>query len=268
MKNIFLFNKISAQDNLDVNHLTVNQELTLKGATPNELLITNSSSDIVTFNNGPDRYLLEIDSTSHTPKWTNNILVDDITTNTMTINNTFIGDLLTIGDNIGSVDRLPNGLNNQVLCVDTSLAYPLKYKYVNQLLGLSNGVVFADGSQNLFTERATFNTSAIPITFTTSAVLNQITSNVVNGRKYKVSASWNNLINSGGSNIYTLTITGQTNNTYVTTVSSSQENIMTAFTAGFTGTCGIQILGAHVGGSGGANGTASKVFIIIEPLGV
>ena len=94
--------------------------------TSKDYISTDSNSDVVTFNNGPDRYLLEIDGTSHIPTWTNNILVDDITTNTMTINSTVIGDLLNIGDNVGSVERLPNGLNNQVLCVYTGFSYPLK----------------------------------------------------------------------------------------------------------------------------------------------
>ena len=259
MKNIFLFNKISAQNELNVNNLTVNQQLKLNGADLNELLITDSNSNVITFNNGSDRYLLEIDGTSHQPAWTNNILVDDITTNTMTINNTQ-ADVLVIGDGIGSVERLPKGLNNQVLCVDAS-TFGLNYKYIYQLLNLSVGTVFSDNSGNIYSDRTSYGVGGIA-TFTNSTVLFSFNKSVVNGRNYKATLSWNSLQAIGGNITYTVNITGQSATTYVT---FSQENIMIPFTANFTGTCTIQLVGARLPTS--SNGTVNKVNIVVEPLG-
>lgn len=260
-KNIYLYNKINAQDNFEVNQLTVNQKLHLTGSTANELLITDANSDVVNFTNGPDRYLLEIDSATHAPAWTNNISIDDITTNTMTINNTQQGDVLVIGDTQGSVDRLPLGLNNTVLAVDTSGGYPLKYKSIDSILNLSQGKLFVDNTGIIYTDQSSYGISGA-VVFSSSTVLYSINKTVVNGRNYKASVSFNN-IQSSGNNTYTLNISDQTPLTYVTTSTSSQENIIFPFTASFNGSATIQLVGSHL--PSGA-GTVNKVSIICEAI--
>jgi len=264
-KNIFLYNKITSQNTLDVNQLTVDQKLTLSGATPFSLLETDANSDVVTFNNGPANYVLEIDPTDLKPSWTNALTIDSVTLNSMHINSTSQADILCIGDNANTLARLPVGPNGYVVCSDTS-TFGLNYKSVSSLLNLSDGSVFSDNSGNIYSEKSSFGVSGAT-TFSSSTNLFTLNSNVVNARNYKVTVSWNNLINNGGSNTYTLSITGQSSITYVTSVASSQENISTAFTANFSGSSSFQLIGGHSGGSAGANGTSNKVTIIVQPLG-
>ena len=263
-KNIFLYNRVAAQNDIEVNKLKVNEQLTLTGADPNELLITDSNSNIITFNNGPSRYILEIDPINLKPSWTNTITVDDITTNTMTINNTQQADVIVIGDTIGSIARLPKGLNNQVLVVDNG-TFGLNYKYIKDIIGLSTaGKIFIDAFGNFFTEKSYFGTSGV-VAFTNSTTLYQLPVSTIGGNKYTVTVSFNNT-QPTGNNTYSLAIDGQgTVLTYVTSSTSSQENISWSWVSGINGTTNIQLIGAHLPNT--SNGTVNKVHIIVQPLG-
>lgn len=262
-KNIFLFNQISKQNDFEVNNLTVNQDLKLTGAESDCLLSTDANSNVVTFNNGPSRYLLEIDPLTLKPKWTNNILVDDITVNEMTINNTQQADLLVIGDGLGSVERLPRGPNNYVLCSD-NLTFGLNYKSIYQLLNLQAGNLFADNSGIIYSEKPTTYT-LFSSTFSTSTPILNVQHNVVINRKYKITC---NFINTqlSGQNFYNLSVSsiGILKNYFTTTLQSS-ETLISFYTAINTGTDFISLTGTHNPTS--EVGTATRISLIVEPLG-
>ena len=229
-------------------------------ATTNDVLVANPSGN-------------------NLPGYTNALNVNTVSCNDLKINGLLNGDLI-VGKTNDYVDRLPIGGSGKVLTSDGSTPFwqdiilpdPLTLQDIVltnslKLNYLTNGVLFTDNTGLIVKDRPTYGTSTIPVTFTGSTVIYSINANIILNRNYKVTLSWNNLISSGGNNTYTLTITGQTPITYVTFDSSSQENMSTAFLSGFSGVCTISLTGAHSGGSGGANGTANKVFIICEPLG-
>lgn len=274
-KNIFLYNKPStSQNDLQVNNLTVNQQLKLNGADPNELLITDADSNVVTFNNGPDRYLLEIDAATHTPKWTNNISIDAVTTNELRINNLQTGDLLVANEGPsvdGYLERLPIGFNDTVLSTNTISGFPLQYRYIPDILNLPTGPIFslAGSSNQFYVHRNHYDISPNPVTFQGSTVLFQtVYNNAFQSANYKITITFINLINGGGTNIYSLVIPGiGTLLTYTTTQVDGFEVIVQPYNQPFNGAVTIQLVGAHVGGAGDSSGTVNQQTILVEPLG-
>jgi len=283
-KNIYSESGYTSNQNIQANEITTNEittgGITIPGSNKGDILIIGDSNSVEGLQLGTTNDILVSNPSSNgLPGYTNAININTVTCNDIKINNVETGDLL-LGVTSNYLERLPIGVSGNILTSDGTnpfwqeiilpdpltiqdlvLTNSLKLSYLNK------GFILSDSSGNIYTENALYSTSSSPITFTSSTGLYNIYPNVTTNRNYKVSVSWNNLINSGGSNTYTLNITGQTPITYVTSVASSQENISTAFLASSTGGITIQLVGAHTGGSGGANGTANKIFIICEPLG-
>jgi hypothetical protein len=264
-KNIFLFNKIGAQNQMEVNDLTVNQDLKLNGADTDCLLKTDSNSNVVTFKNGPARYLIEVDGTTLKPEWTNNIKVDDITTNTMTINNTTQGDILVIGDGIGSVERLVRGPNNYILCSDDN-TFGLNYKSIYQLLNLQPGNLFADTNGFIYSEKPYTAQQPATTSFFTNEYIKIDNVPLVAGRKYKITYNFVNLQGSG-QNLYTVNVSTIGNiKSYVTTALQSCENVIHYFTSNVSSVVTISLIASH--NPVNENGVITNIIFIMEPLGV
>lgn len=264
MKNIYLTSIINSQDKLTVNDLTVNQSLTLTGANPNNFLITDNDSKIQTFPNGNDRYLIEIDSATHIPSWTNNISIDEITTNTIKINSTTKGDILVIGDHLNNVDQLARGLNNQCLISDNG-TLGLRWEYVSNLLNVSNGILFGNNSNQLYSESPFTYYIASSTSFTTTVPIVNITINVISGRRYKLTFNYVHTQGSGQS-FYTLNVASIGNlKTYSTDALQSCESIITWYTATGTGSENISLTAGH--NPNNAIGVVSQIHFLAEPLG-
>lgn len=204
-----IFNKevVSNQSNQTIDNLTVNDSLTLNGAPPNQLLITETGGKVAVFPNGPSNYVLIIDSLTMSPAWTNDVILQNVTTNTITIPGTTTGDLLVTDDTSGTIDRLPIGTPGQVLSVgdvgrpewqDIILPNPLT---LNNLIITTNlklyggaGCVFVDGSSNVYTERnQVYNDFGVRNYSTTQGTISVYLSwNTIAGRKYKLSVNFSN----------------------------------------------------------------------------
>lgn len=238
--------------------------LTFKGATKGQILIigdTNGNVDGLDLGTTND-VLVANPSNNGLPGYTNALSINTLTANDIKINGLINGDLL-IGVTNDFVDRLPIGPNGYLLSSNGTdpIWSPLT-------LPFTNGALFVDGGGTVYSERPSYAISAIPVTFTTSTTIFSLNTNVVGSRNYKVSVSWNNLITSGGQNTYSLSISSfGTVLSFVTSNTSSQENIIFPFQSSGTGSITISLIGAHTGGSGTPNGTANKVVITLEPLG-
>jgi hypothetical protein len=267
-KNIFLFNKIGATNQLEVNDLTVNQDLKLNGADTDCLLKTDSNSNVVTFTNGPARYLIEVDGTTLKPEWTNSIRVDEIETNLIKINNTQQADILVIGDNLGNVERLAKGPNNYVLCCDDFNTFGLNYKSVYQLLNLQAGQVFSDNIGFIYNEKTYTNLQPAENTFTTNSLLKSDNVPVVVGRKYKITYNFISTQASGsGTNVFDVYVQfiGLVKS-YATPIQQNCETIIHVFTSPTSGLINIALTGGHTPTS--ALGKAGNIMFLCEPLGV
>lgn len=267
-KNIFLFNKIGAQNQMEVNDLQVNQQLKLTGADPDCLLKTDSNSNVVTFTNGPARYLIEVDGTSLKPEWTNSIKVDEIETNTIKINNTTQADILVIGDNLGNVERLVRGPNNYILCSDDN-TFGLNYKSIYDLISLPTGQVFADQNGRFFTDRffADQQIATTTITGTGLTILKQNNVPLVAGRNYKLTYNYQ-LQQPDGQTVFIAEISGIGQvKSYTNSSLSGIDTIVHYFTANNTGLIQIRLQGIHVPSTNSYCFCGNIVFIV-EPLGI
>ena len=204
MKNIYNYDIVPEQNNLTVNTLTVNQKLTLNGATPNSLLSTDNTGSIIPFLSGPDNYLLSVDPSSNNPAWTNNIIIDRVQTNTFKIFGTSEGDILQVSN--GDIARIPIGTTGQLLAVgdtnnvqwqDLILPDPLSIQDLtittNLKLGLGFGSLFVDGSNNVYSEsnQSFQDTNAVAYD-TTGVFIISTTSNftTISGRRYCLSCNF------------------------------------------------------------------------------
>lgn len=252
---------------MEVNDLTVNQDLKLNGADTDCLLKTDSNSNVVTFNNGPARYLIEVDGTTLKPEWTNNIKVDEIETNTIKINNTAQADILVIGDNLGNVERLVRGPNNYILCSDDN-TFGLNYKSIYDLINIPTGQVFTDVNGRFFSEKA-FTDQYIPGTSITGNALTNlriINAPIIAGRKYKL--TYNFLTQQpDGETIYFANITGIGQvKTFNNTSLKSIDTMIHFFTAPSSGSFQFTLSAIHVPPANSFC-VCSNIIFMLEPLG-
>lgn len=270
MKNIFLYDKINAQNEQSINNLTVNQSLTLTGANQNELLIIGANSNVQTFNNGPARSILEIDAATNRPAWTNNISIDFLTTNDVRINGLQRGDLLVSNDNTGLLDRLPRGPQGNVLVSDDNNPQGLNYATIPQILNLPKGNVFCDATGNLFTDfpATGVNNNVQSLGLTETGLLTVLKVFFPN-RLYKISASWNNAINGNSSNLYTLDVNGY-RESFLCQARSSRENMTILFSSQFLIDGFAQLIGSRNPNTPAdintSSGAAGNITLIVECL--
>jgi hypothetical protein len=215
MKSIYNYEVIPSQSSSTVADLTVTNSLTLQGATPNELLITDTGGLVTEFANGPANYLLEVGQMSGAPRWTNVILPDHVQTNTIGINGTQPGDIFQVDPSgNGNFARVPIGTLGQILKVGSGntigwgpliVPDPLT---VNDLVvvsslklgaGMGNGKMFIDGSNNVYAEAdQVYNNNSVIAYSTSETVL--FTNNSFQtyaGRRYSATINFENGNNYG-----------------------------------------------------------------------
>lgn len=206
MKNIYNYDVVPSQEELFVNDLTISNNLTLQGANNGLLEVLNQN--VVDIPNGPDRYVLEIDQVTNRPAWTNNVKTDTLETNTLKINNTFEGDLLTF--NSGGVDivRLPLGTSGQLLVSNglqpewQNLIVPdplvLNDVTIDNSLKITNevkGIAFINNSKYVVSEDVQVlnfidSGSAAFLSPVTNILVSSFFVNLVSGRRYRLNLSF------------------------------------------------------------------------------
>jgi len=217
MKNIFNYDTIPSQSSMTVNNLTVGNSLTLSGAQPNELLITDTGGLVTEFTNGPANYILEIGPTSLSPKWTNLIQPDHVQVNTIGINGTSAGDIFQVDPSgSGNFARVPIGTTGQLLKVGSGntigwgpLVVPDPMT-INDLIvqtsiklgaGMGLGKLFVDGNNNVYGERDQYLNNYNIISYSTSqtVLFTNVTSpfNTIAGHNYLLSVNFENGNNYG-----------------------------------------------------------------------
>lgn len=221
MKSIYNYEVIPSQSSSTVADLTVTNSLTLQGATPNELLITDTGGLVKEFPNGPANYIMEVGQMSGAPRWTNVILPDHVQANTIGINGTSPGDIFEVDPSgSGNFARVPIGTIGQVLKVGSGntigwgpiiVPDPLT---LNDLVvvsslklgaGLGNGKLFLDGNNNVYAESDQIYNNAGVIAYNTAETV-LFTSNSFSttaNRKYSVCINIENG-NNYGTNFSTL----------------------------------------------------------------
>jgi hypothetical protein len=118
-KNIYLVAQNPNNPTETISDLTITDSLTLTGTHPGSLLEINNTSMVVELLAGPANYVLIMDPNTNYPAWSNNINIDEVTTNALNINGTSNGDLLQIGTT-HNVERVPIGSAGQVLTVNNA----------------------------------------------------------------------------------------------------------------------------------------------------
>lgn len=99
----------------NVNQLNITSGLNILNFNKGSLLTSqDNTGNIVELNAGPPHYVLEIDQPTLIPKWTNNLILDSATLNTLKINGTSQGDLLQIGPT-NNIQRVPIGASGYIL---------------------------------------------------------------------------------------------------------------------------------------------------------
>lgn len=192
MKNIYNYRINPAQNIQTINELTINNKLTLSGATYGSLLTINQTSNVIDLIPGPSHYVLEIDALTHTPKYTNNINVDEIQTNTCRINGTIKGDMLQIGTN-NELLRLPIGNTNNLLRVNNAadgVEWDNDININSLTLNLNNGNIYSENGlikskQTQYTLNNIYNNMQTLL----YAPIFYFNTNMIAGYNYKISIS-------------------------------------------------------------------------------
>jgi len=283
MKNIYNYDVISGQNNLNVNTLTINQDLTLTGAPINSLLITDPNSNVIAFTNGPANYILAIDPLLIKPSWTNDIIVDRVQTNSMKIFGTQEGDILQVSN--GDIARVAIGTTGQILTVgdtnnvqwqDLILPDPLSIQDLTLTTSLhinfgTGGKLFVDSNSKIVYSELTQNYQDNNSTNYTDIGLIVLSTyfsfSTVSGRKYCLSCNFGN-----GNSVPNISfINMKIGNTVIKSCSKYyaiiglNDNIhfQYVFTANTTGLITVSLEGQT---STGQN-TASNFTWLLSPLG-
>ncbi len=283
MKSIYNYEVIPSQSSSTVADLTVTNSLTLSGAAPDHLLITDTGGLVTEFGNGPANYIMEVGLISGAPRWTNNLQVDHVQTNTIGINGTFAGDIFQV-DPLGSGNfaRVPIGTLGQILKVGSGntigwgpliVPDPLT---INDLIvvtslklgaGMGQGKLFVDGSNNVYADADQVYNDGSVIAYTTSETILFTNSSfsTIAGRRYSASINFENG-NNYGTNFSTIKM--YYNGSLVKQCVSIGPGDLLHFEYNFTeGSSGIKTI-AVSGQSSVGNCSATNCTIRLSPLSI
>lgn len=158
----YLVAENAAIDNLNVDQSAVftggieTNALKIDGLNNGDILISDASSNIDGLNIGPNKNVLVSNGTQ--PAWTNAIDVNQVTSNSIKINGTSQGDLLTI-DNTSNIARLPISISGYFLISDGTNPQwePIPDPFIMGSAQINNNLQLVSfPNQNLFTNSSGF----------------------------------------------------------------------------------------------------------------